>query len=195
MFIFSDAYTALTHWGRVTHICVGKLIIIGSDNGLSPWRRQAIIWTNAVIWSMGPLGTNFSEILIEIHTFSFKKMHLKMSSAKCRLFCLGLNVLRILCSLFHSVSMPVTFAIEMSRIRYDAISSSSSDLISKRIHQNTFHMHNISTIISQMYSSGGWEERSWEARRVDNRYFTIIQLEGSRVQGGLDLSFLKHFST
>ena len=36
----------LTHWGRVTHICVSKLTIIGSDNGLSPDRRQAIIWTN-----------------------------------------------------------------------------------------------------------------------------------------------------
>ena len=35
----------LTHWGRVTHICVGKLTIIASDNGLSPGRRQAIIWT------------------------------------------------------------------------------------------------------------------------------------------------------
>ena len=83
----------LTRWGRVTHICVGKLIIIGSDNGLSPRRRQAIIWTNAGIWSMGPLGINFSEILIEIQRFPFKKMHLKMSSAKLRLFCLGINEL------------------------------------------------------------------------------------------------------
>ena len=83
----------LTHWGRVTHICVGKLIIIGSDNGLSPGRRQAIIWTNAGILLIGPLGTNFIEILIGIQTFSFKKMHLKMSSAKWRPFCLGLNVL------------------------------------------------------------------------------------------------------
>ena len=56
----------LTHWGRVTHICVNKLTIIGSDNGLSPGRRQAIIWTNAGILLIGPLGTNFSEILIEI---------------------------------------------------------------------------------------------------------------------------------
>ena len=32
-----------THSGRVTHICVGNLTIIGSDNGLSPGRRQAII--------------------------------------------------------------------------------------------------------------------------------------------------------
>ena len=54
---------------RVTHLCVGKLIIIGSDNGLSPGRRQAIIWTNAGIWSMRPLRINLSEILIEIHTF------------------------------------------------------------------------------------------------------------------------------
>ena len=29
----------LTHWGRVTHICVIDLTIIGSDNGLSPGRH------------------------------------------------------------------------------------------------------------------------------------------------------------
>ena len=73
------------------HIWVGKLTIIGSDNGLSPGRRQAIIRNNAGILLM---GTNFSEILIAIETFSFKKMHLKISSAKWRPFCLGLNVLR-----------------------------------------------------------------------------------------------------
>ena len=83
----------LTHWGRVTHICVSKLTIIGSNNGLSPGRRQAIIWTNAEILLIGPLGTNFGEFLVVIHTFSFNKMHLKMSSAKWRPFCLGLNVL------------------------------------------------------------------------------------------------------
>ena len=42
---------------------------IGSDNGLSPVRRQAITWTNAGLLSIGPLGTNFSENLINIHTF------------------------------------------------------------------------------------------------------------------------------
>ena len=82
-----------THWGRVTHICVGNLTIIGSDNGLSPGRRQTITWTNAGILLIGPLGTNFGEMLIEIHTFSFKKIHLEMSSRKWRPFCLGLNVL------------------------------------------------------------------------------------------------------
>ena len=90
-----QATSCSTHWGRVTHICVSKLTMIGSDNGLSPGRRQAIIWTNAVILLFGPLGTNFSEILIEIYTFSFKKMHLKMSSGKWWPFCLGHNVLKM----------------------------------------------------------------------------------------------------
>ena len=92
--ICSEYYLAaqLTHWGRVTHLCVSKLSIIGSDNGLSPDRRQAIIWTNAGILLIGTLGTNFIEISIGIQTFLFKKMHLKMSSGKWLPFCLGLNV-------------------------------------------------------------------------------------------------------
>ena len=81
-----------THWGRVTHICIGKLTIIGSDNGLSPGWHQAIICNNAGILLIGPLATKFSEILIRVQTFSFKKMHMKMS-AKWRPFCLDLNVL------------------------------------------------------------------------------------------------------
>ena len=59
----------LTHWGLVT-----------------PGRRQAINWTDAELL-IGPLGTNLSETLIEIHAFSFKKMHLQMSA-----ICLGFNV-------------------------------------------------------------------------------------------------------
>ena len=85
----------LTHWGRVTHICVSKLTIIGSDNGLSPGQRQAIIWTKAGILLIGLLGTNFIEILTGIQKVSFKKMHLKMSSAKWHPFCPGLNVLNV----------------------------------------------------------------------------------------------------
>ena len=61
----------------MTHICVSKVTIICSDNGLSPHWRQAIIWTIAGISLIGPLRTNFSEILIGIQIFSFKKMHLK----------------------------------------------------------------------------------------------------------------------
>ena len=80
-----------THWGRVTHICVGKLIIIGSDNGLSPDRRQAIISTNAGLLSIGPLRTYFCENLIKIQQFSLKKMRLKISSAKLCPFRLGVS--------------------------------------------------------------------------------------------------------
>ena len=67
-----------THWGWVAHVFVGKITIIGSDNGLSPGRRQAIIWTNAgilLIWTLrNKPQWNFNQ------TFSIKKMHLKMSS-------------------------------------------------------------------------------------------------------------------
>ena len=74
----SKSYSLLlTLWGRATHICFGKLTTIVSDNGLSPGRRQATIWTIAGILLIGPLGTNFSEILTGIQTFSFKKMRLK----------------------------------------------------------------------------------------------------------------------
>ena len=86
----SEAQSILAHWGRVMHICVSNLTTIGSDNGLSPDWRQAIIWTNAGILFIGPKGTILSEILIEILTFSFKKMHLKVLSAKWRPFCLSL---------------------------------------------------------------------------------------------------------
>ena len=75
----------LTHWDRLTNICVGKLTSIGSDNGLSPGRSQAIIWTSAE---------------------SFKKMHLKMSSAKWRPFCLweeGRNIMFCYINVFYQV--------------------------------------------------------------------------------------------
>ena len=62
-------YHILTHWGRVTPICVSKITIIGSDNGLSPCRRQAIICTNAEILLIRPLATNFSEISIKFIYF------------------------------------------------------------------------------------------------------------------------------
>ena len=90
VFVLSIAYVQLcnrhlfelTHWGRVTHICVGKLIIICSVNGLSPGRRQDIIGTNDGILLIWPWGTKFNEIFVKIHISSFKRTHLNMSSAK-----------------------------------------------------------------------------------------------------------------
>ena len=75
--------------------------IIGSDNGSSPGRRRAIIWTNDGLLLTGPLGANFSDSLIAIHTFSFRKMHLNVF-AKWQPFCLGLNVLNILIITTHT---------------------------------------------------------------------------------------------
>ena len=54
---------------------------------VSPNRCQAIIWTNTGLLSIGPLGTNFSEILIKIENFSFKEIASKISSAKWWPFC------------------------------------------------------------------------------------------------------------
>ena len=85
--------TTLRQWGWVTHIRVSEQTIIGPDIGLSPGRCKAITWTSAGILFIRTLGTNFSEILSEIHTFFFQKMRLKMSFGKWRHFNLGLSVL------------------------------------------------------------------------------------------------------
>ena len=73
-------------------LTVSKLTIIGSDKGLSPGRRQAIIRTNdgiLLIW------TNIGEILIEIIIFSFKNIW------KCRLPYVGHFVLAWTCQLAY----------------------------------------------------------------------------------------------
>ena len=85
---------SLTHWGRVTHICVSKPTTIGSDNGLSPGRRQAIMWTNAGILLIGPSGTNLSEISSEIYTFlteenAFENVVWKMAAILSRPQCVN----------------------------------------------------------------------------------------------------------
>ena len=81
-----DAQRVWTIWGRVTHNCVNKVTIFGSDDGLSPGRHPAIIRINAGIALIRTLGTNFSEILSEVHTCLFEKVHLKMQSTKWRQF-------------------------------------------------------------------------------------------------------------
>ena len=70
---WDDGFVA-SRWAWLTHTCVSKLTTIGSDNGLSPIIVGILL--------IGHLGPNFSEISIEIDTFSFKKMHVKMSPGK-----------------------------------------------------------------------------------------------------------------
>ena len=114
---------ASTHWGRVTHLRVSKLTSIASDNGMSPGRRQAIIWTNAGILLIGPLQTNFGEILSELHTFSFKKMRMKISSGKWRQFCLRLNVLkmrfRLISDIVTAPKLGIVFTMNWAIFRVD----------------------------------------------------------------------------
>ena len=140
---------ALTHWGRATYICISKLTIIGPDNGLSPGRCQAIIWTNIGILLIRPLGTNLSDILIGIQTFSFKKMHFKTSSAKWRPFCLGLNVLSKICPcLLQSINKnrlkPFVKALNRS-------SSHLSDL--EKMNTNHLSQHKAALPVSHFYWS------------------------------------------
>ena len=75
------------------HICISKLTIIGSNNGLSPGWRPAGIWTSAGILFVGPLGTNFSEILIENLYIFIKENPFENVIWKWRPYCLGLNEL------------------------------------------------------------------------------------------------------
>ena len=83
----------INHWGRVTHIRASKPTNVGSDNGLSPGRRQAIIWTNAGLLLTGLIGKNSSDICHRnSYIFNQKKNYLKLSSGRWRPFCLGLNV-------------------------------------------------------------------------------------------------------
>ena len=72
----------LAHWGRVMHKFVSKLTFIGWHNDLSPGHCEAIIWANVRIMLVEHLGTNFSEILIQIKHFHWRICILKVSSAK-----------------------------------------------------------------------------------------------------------------
>ena len=119
----------------MTDICVSKLTIIGSNNGLSHGRRQAIIWTNARVLFIVPLGTNFSEILTKLLTFSFKKMRLKVSSAKWWPFCLGLMVQVCLNKMGH-YWFRYWSGISLALINSEQLAISLSNLAYCQLHQN-----------------------------------------------------------
>ena len=66
-----------TTTGRYTHTLMKVIcLIVANDLVIS-------------FLSIGPLGTNFSEIQIKIHNYAFMKMHLNMPSKKRRPFCPG----------------------------------------------------------------------------------------------------------
>ena len=59
----------LTHWSWVLYICINKLNIIGSGNGLLPGWCEAIIWTSTGKLLVWPSGTKFNEMSMEINKF------------------------------------------------------------------------------------------------------------------------------
>ena len=130
----------------MTPICVSKLTIIGPDKDLSPGRRQAIIWTNAEILLITPLGTKFIEILIQIYTSSLTKMHLKMSSGKWQPFCLGLDVLRDGEWCTFSVSLKWPLIIDTVSERFNKSSN------------NAYHVYRQNTVQS-FYSRDSWHNK------------------------------------
>ena len=75
-------FLLVTHWGRVTHICVGKQTIIVSDNSLSPGRRQAIIWANDGILFIGPLEQTSVKFQSKFQHFIHKN---SIESAVCEM--------------------------------------------------------------------------------------------------------------
>ena len=88
-------YFGLTHWGHVMHICVSKLNIIGSDDGLSPGRHLAIIWISDGILLIVTLETNFNENLnwnlyIFIQENAFEKVVWKTAAILSRSQCVKL---------------------------------------------------------------------------------------------------------
>ena len=121
---------SLTHWGRVTHMCVGNLAIIG---------------TNAGILLIGPCETNFSEILISIQMCSFKKMHFKMLSAKWRPFSLGFNVLSVRHKIIRIRLFPTNVVVVIFRLIYlsqaTAISSYETHKCEVNCYANTLLSH------------------------------------------------------
>ena len=103
----------LTLWGRVTHICVSKQAIIGSENGLSPGRCQVIIWTCAgllVIWTFGnKLQWNLNKNLyIFIQENAFENVVWKMAAILSRPQCVEL-ILIIITFLQTSISKLMSF--------------------------------------------------------------------------------------
>ena len=79
----SSIWPSLTHWNRVTNIYASVILaVIRSDNGLSPDRRQAIICIKVAYCYIWTFGNKFQCNLNQNPTISYKKMYLKISSAK-----------------------------------------------------------------------------------------------------------------
>ena len=80
-------WSDVAHWGRVTHVCVSELNTIGSGNGLSPERHQAIIWTSAGMLLIGPLRALNQSSNIFNHENALENVVCQMASILSRPQC------------------------------------------------------------------------------------------------------------
>ena len=173
----------------MTHICVSKLTSIGSDNGLSPGRCQGIVRSNTVM--IVPLGTNVSELSIEVHTLSFKKMHLNMTFEKWQLLCLILNVLNSVdfCNMgrkFRGIRPPVgTVMVFVFLISW------ASDDLEDYFHTNEITRDNPQYSLRALVYRGVTNWNVWllcvcyllETRRLSSA-FTVMYILGKRYGAG-----------
>ena len=132
-------YVGITQWTTSTN-GFRYNDTIGSDNSFWP----AIIWTNTGILLIGPILTNFCEILSKIHTFLFMKINLKKSSAKWRPFCLGLDVL-----MFWALSIMHCYALNTLCAQLFTWSSQSCNKQYHVPHQKVQSMHSYSHHMTQ----------------------------------------------
>ena len=119
-FLFVNSFEPEWHiYASVNFPSLVQIMVCHLD-GTKPL-HQAIIWTSAGILSIWPIGTNFSEISIDIDIFSFKKIHLKMSSAKCQSFCLILNVLVSTKHLKQQIMLSSIYLVPVGNVQYIAV--------------------------------------------------------------------------
>ena len=82
-----------THLPLLPHICVSELDQHCFRQWLVAYSAPNHYLNQFYLLPIGTLGTNSSEILIKIQSFSFTKMHLKISSEKWRPFYPGVDEL------------------------------------------------------------------------------------------------------
>ena len=123
---------------------------------------------------IGPLGTNFSEILIGIKTFSFKKMPLKMSSAKWRPFCLGLNVLMFVVVNFDALAQASDIRIERRQVVFRCWMQDSNPRSQTPIRQQTECL-----LTNWLSYRGSSKNLNSTARPYDQRAFSPLDLTAS----------------
>ena len=139
----ASVFPSLTHWGWVTHVCVGKQGHHWFRYGLLPVRLKAIIWTNAgkkLMWLVGtrPMG---KLIVIWIKTQPFlTTLNLTLKTSSCRMaaICLSINVLRgsqrgLIEDITHTNKWSFTGKVELYSVAWNFFVLCTQDTIAKRL--------------------------------------------------------------